>query len=466
MNWPTRTAVLFIFSLFTLVSCEEPSEIGLDSLGNENPLGTSFTDTITVKAATVLLPDSVVSFQKPFLFAGRFTNNIFGSVAAQSFMRIGITAAGATFTDAATARVDSTVLVLDYNESYGDTTQNLTLNVHKLTESFKDEETYFTNKALTFDPNAVIGTVTFKPTPKKVNKKVVTVNNASTTVTQSYPVRIKLNNAFGNDLLAQSGKTPLSKQDEFNKFLPGLALTATGNAQSVLGFTQTDSTYFRVYYTAGDKKLQYNLFISDVHSTQLTTNRSNSALAGLQAPGDGVSSANTNNTAFLQESVGIKTKLTFPYLTKFKEALGNVAINRAELLIPVKSPATFVPSPFIYLYQANSNNRIARYSGNSWGIAANGLPVGSNDLPPVSGAYRTTTQNYIIDITSYLQGVLYNRKLANGVNMQNNGLILSPASTPQLTNLTALHLQSLRQTLLNMEPGNGIKLRVYYSTNQ
>jgi hypothetical protein len=277
-------------------------------------------------------------------------------------------------------------------------------------------------------------------------------------------VRIKLNSAFGNDLLAQSGKTPLSSQTEFNKFLPGLAITAADDAQSALGFVQTDSTYFRVYYTAGGKKLQYNLFISADHSTQLSTNRSNSALAALQQTGDAVSSASTNNTAFLQESVGLKTKVTFPYLAQFKQALGNVAINRAELLIPVKSPATYTPSPYIYLYQAGTNNRIARYDGNYWGIAATGGL--ENVAQPVAGLYRANTQSYTIDVTSYLQGVLYNRTLPNGVKMQNTGLLLSPASTPQLTNLTALHLQSLRQTLLSMDAGNRIKLRVYYSTNQ
>jgi hypothetical protein len=461
MNWPTRTTVLFIFFLLTLVSCEETSEIGLED--DVNPLGTAFTDTITVKAATIFLPDSVVAFQNPFQFAGRFTNNQFGTVAAQAFMRIGISA-GATFTDAATARVDSTVLVLDYNESYGDTTQNLTLNVHKLQQAFQDEVTYYTNTILPYDPT-VIGTVTFKPTPRKINKKVVTVNNQSTTVTQSYPVRIKLNNAFGNDLLAQSGKTPLSNQAEFNKFLPGLALRSADNAQAALGFIQTDSTYFRVYYTAGDKKLQYNLFISADHSTHLTTNRSNSALAALQGAGDAVPATSTSNTAYLQESVGIKTKFTFPYLAKFKQALGNVAINRAELVIPVKSPEVFKPSPYIYLYQANSSNRIARYSGNYWGIASYGNPIEAIGQP-VAGVYRATKQNYTIDVTSYLQAVLYNRKLANGISMQNTGLILSPASTPQLTNITALHMQSLRQTLINMAPGSGVKLRVYYSTNQ
>ena len=466
MNWPTRTGVLFIFFLLTLVSCEETSEIGLDGIGNESPLGTAFTDTITVRAATVLLPDSIVAFQKPFQFAGRFTNPVFGSVAAQAFMRVGITP-GATFTDAATARVDSTVLVLDYNESYGDTLQALTLNVHKLQSSFQDEVTYYTNTTLPYDQTSVIGSVTFKPTPRKINKKVVTVDNASTTVTQSYPVRIKLNNAFGNDLLAQSGKTPLSSQAEFNNFLPGLALTAAGNAQSALGFIQTDSTYFRIYYTAGDQKLQYNLFISSDHSTHLTTDRSNTALAALQGPGDAIPAANTNNTAYLQESVGLKTKVTFPHLAKFRQALGNVGINRAELVVPVKSAATYTPSQYIYLYQSTENNRIARYSGDLWGIAANGNPLETITLP-VAGAYQSTTQSYTIDVTAYIQGLLYKRKLANGIVMQNTGLLLSPASasTTPLTNLTALHLQSLRQTLLNMEPGNGIKLRIYYSTNQ
>jgi len=458
MNWPIRTTVLFIFSLFILFSCEDPGEIGLNGIGDETKLSTAFTDTITVKASTVLANDSIIAYAPPLLLAGRMHNNIFGAVTAQAFMGIGITA-GATFDDAANARIDSTVLVLDYNEAYGDTTQNLTINVHKLQQGFQAEATYFANSTLTSDP-AAIGSVTFKPTPRKTVKEVS--SDGTTIVYRSIPVRIHLNNSFGNDLLAQSGKTPLSSAAEFKKFLPGLTLTTTNNA-SVVGFISTDSTYFRVYYTASGKRQKYDLFISAERFSQITADRSGSTLTNLQRSGDSVAATTTNNTAYLQESTGVKTKITFPYLDKLKQAVGNAAINRAELVIPVKNASTFKPSPYIYLFETNKRNRILRTGDTPRAIPASGVEVYTQ---PAAATYRESTQTYTIDITSYLQGILIKRKLSTGRTMQNTGFLLSPGSSASLTSSDALKLQTLRQTLLNTEPGTGIKLRVYYSAQQ
>ncbi|KAA5542390.1 DUF4270 family protein [Adhaeribacter rhizoryzae] len=459
MNWPTRTTVLFIFSLFTLFSCEESGEIGLDI--DETKLGTAFTDTITVKASTILAPDSIVARNRGNLLTGSVTNSSFGLVSAKSFLEVGITS-GVGFEDAANARIDSTVLVLDYNEYYGDTTQNLTVNVHKLQQGFRDDVTYFTNSTLPHDA-AVIGTATFKPTPRKTVKKVLT----NTTVNASIPVRIRMTPAFGAEMLAQSGKTPLSNPTEFLKFLPGIALTSGNDAKSALGFTFSDSTYFKIYYTAGGKKLQYNFIISSTNNrfTQLSADRNNSSLAGLQQTGDSIPAANAGNTAFLQESVGVKTKLTFPYLNKFKQALGTVAINRAELIIPVKSATAFPPSPYLYLFETNKSNRIGRQNGVPIGISANGSSL-ANFSQPVAATYNSTTQSYTVNITAYLQAVLYNNRINGGRLIQNRGLLVSPASLGQLTSLEALSLQGLNQTLLNLAPGSGVKLRVYYSTNQ
>jgi hypothetical protein len=459
MNWPTRTVFLFIFSLITLISCEKPGEIGLDI--DETKLGTAFTDTITVKASTILAGDSIVARNRGNLLTGSFSNSTFGAVTAKSFLEVGITS-GLGFEDAANARIDSTVLVLDYNEYFGDTTQNLTVNVHKLQQGFRDDVTYFTNSSLPHE-SAVIGSATFKPTPRKTVKKVAT----NTTVNASIPVRIRMTPAFGAEMLAQSGKTPLSNPTEFLKFLPGIALTSENNAKSALGFTFSDSTYFRIYYTSGGKKLQYNFIISSTNNrlSQLSADRSNTPLARLQQPGDSVPAASTGNTAFLQESVGIKTKLTFPYLNKFKQALGTVAINRAELVIPVKVTNGFTPSPYIYLFETNKNNRILRQGGVPVGIPANGSSLTSFSQP-LATSYNATTQSYTVNITTYLQAVLYNSRLSDSRIMRNNGLVVSPASAAQLTSLEALSLQSLNQTLLNFAPGSPVKLRVYYSTNQ
>jgi len=473
MNWPTRTTVLFIFSLLALFSCEDTTDLSLEGVGSEVELGTSYKDDFIVEAATVLAPDSILAFRRGNLLTGRMANSSFGTLTTTSFIEV--STISSTVTGAAGAQVDSMVLALDYNESYGDTTQNLTINVHQLQQPFQATATYFTNSALPFEP-AVLGSATFKPAPRRVKTEVVTTTtngtSTSTTVKRSIPARVRLSNAFAAQILAQSSGT-LSSQTEFIKFFPGIAITSSANAQAVLGFQPTaDSTYLKIYYTSGGTKYQYRLGITAANNyfSNITTDRTGTPLAALRQAGDSLPARNINNQAFLQESVGIKTKVTFPDLKNFKQQLGEVAINRAELVIPASSVPFNMVSPYIYLYETNKSNRILRY------IDSKNTPRGLSDAnsyafyytTPYPGVYSATNQEYKINITSYVQALLYNTMPTDIT--PSNGLIISPASIAFVSGtvdpLDLLSLQTLRQTVISTAGDKRIALRVYYTTQK
>ncbi|MGV3641620.1 MAG: DUF4270 family protein, partial [Adhaeribacter sp.] len=348
MNWPTRTYILLFFAFISFSSCENP-DVALD-LEGETKLGTAFTDTITVKAATVLLNDSILGFKRGNLLTGKASDpdNTFGTVTAKAFTEVGL--GTSTFTDPATAVIDSMVLSLDYDEYYGDTTQDLTVRVHRLTQAFQEDQIYFANRSLSYE-DSPLGARTFKPRPKRTVKSYNA--DSSAIVRLPIPIRIKLDNSLASQMLAQR-ETVLKSQEAFVAFLPGFALTTGDNAQSILGFDpDADSTYIRIYYRSAGKKYQYNLFLSGGNKrlNQVSASRANTPLAGLQNKGDLLPAEATNNRIYLQESTGLKGKIQFPYITSLKDKLNGAYINRAELIMPVVSEQNI--SPYLYLYESS-----------------------------------------------------------------------------------------------------------------
>jgi len=470
MNWPTRTTVLFIFSLFTLFSCEDSTDLALEGVGSETELGTAYKDDFVVEASTVLLPDPILAYRRGGLLAGRVTNNTFGSVTATSFLEVGV--GSSTFTAATGAQVDSMVLSLDYDDAYGDTTQDLTINVHRLQEPFQETETYYSFKSLKYDPTP-LGSVIFKPTP--LGPSYVPVNGTAK-IRKPTPVRIRLSNALAAEFLAQSGTTGLSNQAQFVTNFPGIALTGGTNANSAVSFGPgADSTYLKIYYKSGGTKYsyQFNIAADNDYFTNIATDRTGTPLAALKLAGDSLPARSTNNQVYLQESTGLKTKISFPDLKNLKQQAGDVAINRAELIIPATSVPYNTISPYVYLFETDKSNRILRANDN------NNTPRGLSDANvyafdytrPARGVYSGEVQGYKINITSYVQALLSNT-MPTAVS-PSQGLIISPASfiyDPQTMGTEGpsalLALQTLRQTIINTTGEKRIMLRVYYTTQK
>jgi Domain of unknown function (DUF4270) len=478
MNWPTRTYILFLLSFITFASCENP-DIALD-LEGETKLGTAFTDTITVKAATVLLNDSILSFKRGNLLTGRASDpqQIFGTNTATAFTEVAL--GSSTFAEPASAVIDSMVLSLDYDEYYGDTTQQLTVRVHRLQQPFAENQIYFADRAIPYQ-ETTLGSRTFKPTPRKTVKSFNA--DSSAIVRRPLPLRIRLNNSLANEMLTQR-ETVLANQGAFVNFLPGFALTTDDNARAILGFDpDADSTYIRIYYRAGGKKYNYNLLLGGNNNriNQVTANRANTQLAALQQKGDALPAAATNNRIYLQESTGLKGKISFPYIKALKEKLNGAYINRAELILPVVSTQNI--SPYLYLYETNATNWILRYSNGS-SIEARAVSYDGAYYPgaytnPAALQYSAAEKGYILNVTSYVQALIYDirPRVSTTTGLKDiapsDGLIVSPASLSAASLKTSssplnslLGLQTLRQTVLSMTPGNQIKLRLYYSAKK
>ncbi|MBA9076018.1 MULTISPECIES: DUF4270 family protein [Rufibacter] len=474
MNWRiSKAAAVLFLSSFLFSSCEDPTAIGLELQEPGSLIGVTYTDTATINASTVLLKDSIVALTAARTLVGRLEDPETGTVTARTFTEISLTSSNVAFDPNNGA--DSLVLRLDYDYYYGDTLQATTWNVHKLTNGFKDDTTYFTSGRMPYAPE-VLGSVTFTPRPRST---YVTLGGTSgtDTLTKGNPVlvNIKLNTeagkALANEILAQSDKAPLKTQQNFiNSLLKGLAIVpAAGSTKNVLGVNLTSiNTSLTLYYTSktDSKGKSYTFVPSDRFFNQIQGDRAGTALASLVNNASSISSEAAGFQTYLQAGTGLVTKLTFPYLANFRKNQAgekrDLLINKAELIIPVKASTVTSQYPLpsmVTLLEATTNNRISL--SNSYPVPVQGEGTGQGAVL----VYREKEKAYVVNITTYLQNLLYERRVSNG-------LILFPSSLSSNLSAPTANAQTINRAIIEANQRsdntgtNKIRLKVYYSTPQ
>ncbi|MFN8354771.1 MAG: DUF4270 family protein [Spirosomataceae bacterium] len=440
--WAKWLLVTFV-SLPVLFACEDPSEIGGDLLSDE--VGILYTDTITVKSSTVLL-DTVRTARLGNLLVGRYTDPVLGTVEANSYFQL--VPYGNKYTKAATSVFDSLTFVMVYNYTYADTNKTQTINICRLKEVIDTLGTrdLVNNIALNYDPTP-LAKITLRARSRYKDGKTFDT------------IRVRLPNSLGLQLFNAADQTETSSYPEFVKFFNGLALVpaATDNA-AVIGFSTAYATNgYTVtrmdlhFHSSSDttKKADYFPFsLDDVGQfNRIISNRKGTLVDKITNSLVALPSSSTQGQVFMQNGVGLVTKLEFPYLSKFRDA-GKYGINKVEMILTPKSFLTQVNTPpptAIYLAETDSGNKPLR---NSSGIikyvTSEGYPLEGTTIATDRqiASFSTTRGNYIFNLTSYVTGMLHGVKV-------NNGLLLMPTLNNNVNRL-----------ILN---ASEIKLKVYYT---
>lgn len=454
MNSAVRRFLLFFFSIAALASCEDPTDIGIE-LQDDEQIGTDFTDTLTVNSGTVLLDDSVRSFKVSPALVGQYADPVLGLVSASTFTEVGLTTLNPSFGENPVA--DSLVLSLDYSIIYGSQNSDLTVSVHRLAEGFDERTSYFTNSELAYE-SAPVGAVTFRP-------QILTVKRNNQDADSAVLAKVRLDKALADALVALSGQEPLKTQEGFRNYFRGLALVPSGTVPgSIIGLNMASAnTRLTLYYTSGTEKKEYTFTINTAGAffTHVESDRTGTPVAELDTKGEYLPSSLTGGESYIQANTQLLTKLTFPYLDQLKELQGNIIINRAELIVPVKASSTseLAPPPQLVLYQTNSTNFISKNaSGTPLAVQQDGSNVNSTFFPAAL-AYNAAKNQYSLNMTNYVQAMLLGDK-------PNTGLLLAPARiVPVQENNTfeiAPETRPYRAIISNTETGK-IKLLLYYS---
>jgi hypothetical protein len=372
-----------------LAACtNETSSIGI---GLIDPLGTDFTDTVTVSAYS-FLEDTINTTNTSANLVGDIHDPIFGNVTASTYAQFSLSGSAVNF--GASPVIDSVVLTLQLASYYGDTSSAVGIRVYQLSEPLDANTNYYNNSTVAHDATPLNYSLTGYSIQPSTHVIVDTGD-------YSPHLRIRLSQEFGQYLL--NNQDQMTSNSTFKNFFKGLCITAenhTGSNGYILLTNMTSSlTGIILYYhneNSGTTKYTFSCasdcrrFTNYNHDYNASSDQSfiQEVLQGDRTIG--------NTKLFVQATGGVKTHISFPYLKDAFKSIGNrVVINRAELVI------TDIDPHEIYLvHPANLTLQ---------GILANGsftyLPDDEyyTSSSYFGGTYDATRHEYRFRITRYVQ---------------------------------------------------------------
>lgn len=456
MSWPVKAALSIITILaVTLAACEAPKEIGLPP---EVIASVQFTDTLTVRTSTVLL-DSVRTSNTQQLLSGLYRDPIFGQVTAQPFFEAGgalnlnLNSDGTVNTN--TYVYDSLTMEIAYSYLYGDTLRPFVVNLHRLKDTLLTGKTYYNNSSIAYDPTP-LATAKFTPSPS--------TNNA---------IKFKLPASLGKEIMDLSGKPEGATSAKFIQSIKGFTMVPAASNNMVIGFSPSSTGILLnlFLHNSADTIALVRTFYVSKRFNQVKANRQGTALSQIQ-PLKPLSAAQTGGLNYLQDALGIVTKIEIPYLQSlFKN--GNIAINRAELNIvpnqPVHVGGLFGLPSGLTMAETDETNRLLRSKGDTeLLLPIDGATFQSYVLPQVV-SYSSKFRNYNFILTTYLQAVSIGFK-------KSTGLLLMPVSMASTVQSYANNSQPLtgyypflnnKLDRLTINPTKeNVKLMIFYTVTK
>jgi len=411
----TRKVLLFsTIIIATIIAC---TKVEYTNIGNGliPPIdGVNTKDTLLDVITENFLGDSVFVYKSDIHVVGQINNDpVFGKTSAATYVELMPTFFKYFFPAVKDSLyLDSVVFVAKVNNYWGDTTQNIQLNVHEISPSEKllnnlaNRDTVYNNRKQFALVNPPLGTKTVDP--RRLFDSVYAFKEQA-----KAQLRIKLDNSLGNRLLKVFDSTNAYASDTaFRNSFSGYAITAnpsTGNGLIGLNLTDT-STKIALYYRytkngIRDTVVSYYRMITSCQAANYI-HRDYSTVPALTNSLNNSPAA--DSIVYLQTSPGIGTRITIPGLT----GMSNRIVHRAELQIeqvPGNSATDglFTP-PLVFLNAFNDTSKQfyipydveTGFSGvqnyNDFG----GVPVRKTD------AFGNQVYSYNFNISRYVQGIV------------------------------------------------------------
>jgi hypothetical protein len=376
VNKSMRMIALVLFSAI-FFSCEDPKGIGLPLGGGD--YATTFTDTLTINTATVLL-DSTVAEGNNYVTVGSVDDLVFGKTTAKAYWQVSlpintnIQTGAVTYADFKVeddAEYDSTYFYFAWSRFIqGDTTKPFTLSLHRLAESFDKNKRYQHNDKLAIEPTPILTrTFTYQ------DMKRSTVANAP----RDSLLKFKLPDNLGRELFALSGKYTTNDNDKFMTDYKGYALVSNSTS-TIYGIALDNSNIsaatnlFLYYHKKGETARKLVVFSNrNKKFSEIISDRRGTETERFKDKSTAFSSKLTNGKTYFQSGTGITTKFEIPYLSKLVSK-GRVAINKAELVITPDENTTgiFLPPNLVSLVQIDDKNKLIYKSGSLQSVPIDG----------------------------------------------------------------------------------------------
>ena len=309
--------------------------------------------------------------------------------------------------------LDSVVLCLKWNATWGDTIAQQRVNVYELANLMKADSAYNTNAFFRYFKK--LGTKDFSPQILNDSLYLFRQNLAN-------QLRLRLDDSFGQSLLSQdSSEGGAYRTDSaFRAFFKGFAIVPEtqgvgGNALMSFAISDTN-TYLRLYYkyVKNGKVDTANRSFSFVNTNQggnankIIRDFTGSQIANHLNPVPG-----GDSLAYIEASPGTYNIIRIPSIEGFKAAKGNVMVHLAEIsMIQIPGPANendnyLLPPPVLYMDFLDTIQNI------QYPFITDALSVGRYDprvfggqAKNVVGLNGRVVAGYNFVITRYLQNMI------------------------------------------------------------
>jgi len=464
MKFSRIDLLTLLISLFIFASCEKSSTIGIE-VNADSALKGEFSDTLSIRSQTVR--DDVAETSVLNAYPLGFLNDpVFGKSEARLAMTMGMPNIEYNFGDS--ARLDSAVLVLPFgSEFYGDSTSTYKIEVHELSTPLYTFDAFPSNREYAHE-TTLMGSRTGRLFPNtKVKVLDIIAGDADTIKTENPQLRIRLDASYITSHIMNMSKATLKSDYTFENSFKGLHIqvnkeNTSGKGAMMFLNLANSGAYVSLYYKRKGDVLPVDTVTShfplgsSVYRTAATVKQDYTGTVI-------ESQLNQPNKQFqetyLQPLTGLRTRIRFPYLDKFKEKTGKIVINKAELVIdlaPGSDLNPFEAAPRLALYRYDIAEQRVGLPDSSPNTDARGL----QDPTLFGGFFNPATRQYTFVMTAYLQDLI------NG-KTKDYGTFLAPIPSANL--IVSPSLESAARAIINAQkknPASGegsLKLNIYYT---
>ncbi|MFD2541443.1 hypothetical protein ACFSSB_03865 [Lacinutrix gracilariae] len=308
-------------------------------------------DTFSVQLSTIKF-DSITTSTEERLLIGQYEDVDMGVINTASYFQL----SPSTYTLNNDAVLDSVGLILGYDTYfYNDTTQVSTINIHKLTDKLRTDDTYFYNTSSFGYEDTPLATETYQATPNKDS------------------VYVTLPFTFGEELFNGIRDNNITDDESLYQQLKGLTVQPGENDNSaIIGFsTSSEETYLRFFYSMPDEleSEEYTYDISiNTYFNHIDSDASGLPQEVLTDQEYNLYSPDSYNMSYNQAGTGYVTKIEFPSIKNISDIGAGGTILEATLYIELNADSYSDIQPLseeLLLYTLDQNNDFASQVANS-----------------------------------------------------------------------------------------------------
>lgn len=410
---PLSSILIGLLAPWIFASCtriNESTSLGGDLIPPVDNINT-FEAILPAEADNRRMLDSTKVYFNDDLALGHINDPEFGSIHADAYFNLSHPSYFFyPYFNRDSVKLDSVVLSLSYQASYGDTNSNLTLRVREIAQNagFNDTTLYpFSHPAFT-TVGPELGSKTFQV--KKLTDSITFIRKRDTTKLVNV-IRIRLDTALGRRFVnydtSNTANGGYRNDSIFKSLFRGLAIQADLSGNALVYISPTDvlrnklTVYFRYTKNGITDTTQADYF----HATSGQANLVRRTPGGnwLAYLNNGIPN---DDKIYLPAAPGSMSQVRIPALDTFR----NVVVHRAELIaspLPSLQAGTF-PFPFGIFMDRISPRGDTAYTFDNDMLLSNNFSAFTYDIGSFGGKLNRDS-TFRFNITRYVQNLVTQR---------------------------------------------------------